>query len=207
MNKVYTLKAEAIDAAALVTAHAVSIGSSARFYASKTEDGFIVKRAADGYATVVSDESVECHASSTYRRTDLSRSGGDSSPEAKAKARILAYWESEGIARYVTGGAGGGGHWEARDILHSGDWMPFASQGEETSGERVVFSHVKSADNGGAWCACNLLPENGAANDNRKGDDMMREELSADAVYLLEGWRGYALAVTLRKASLARLTH
>jgi hypothetical protein len=83
--------------------------------------------------------------------------------------------------------------------------MPFATQGEETSGERVVFSHVVSADNGGAWCACNLLPENGAANDNRKGDDMT--ELNGDAVYILTGWRGYALAVTLRKASLARLTH
>lgn len=147
----------------------------------------------------------ECHAASTFRVSDLSASGGASSPRGKKRATILAYWESVGIARF---NRRAGGVWEVRDILHDGGvWLPLATQGEEARADRAVFSHVFASEHGGAWCACNVLPENGAANTSRGSLNIGQDgtDLNLTAVSVLRGWRGYWTKRVARPASLKRM--
>lgn len=157
--------------------------------------------AATGHACVSSARGPECHAASTYRVSDLSASGGDKSPRGKKRAAILAFWEAQGIARY---NKRAGGVWEARDVLHDGgEWLPFATQGEEARADRVVFSHIIASEHGGAWCACNTLPENGAANTARGSLNMT--DLNMTALSVLSAWDAHWTKRLARPASLARL--
>lgn len=146
----------------------------------------------------------ECHAASTFRVSDLSGANGWEGPRGKKMDAMLTYWASLGLARY---NKRAGGVWEGRDVLHGGAWLPFATQGEEARADRVVFSHVFAADNGGAWCACNVLIENGAANTARGSLNMTSDStvLTPDALRMLTGWRAYWTRHLARPASLKRM--
>jgi hypothetical protein len=149
----------------------------------------------------------ECHAPSGFSVKDYSGApakGKDYSPRDVQRDTILAFWESQGVARWVNGGAGGGGRWMVRDMVNGGgEWLPLASQGEARRAGVGEFSHVVSTRNGGAWCACNLLPESGATNAAR--GDANITELSPGARAVLAAWPAWWSANKARPASLARL--
>ena len=85
------------------------------------------------------------------------------------------------------------------DVAH----VSGADEGEDGRADRGEFSHVRSADNGGAWCACNLLPESGAVNAARGRANVA--DLTPGARALLAAWPAWWRANVARKASLARL--
>ena len=203
MNKtpVFTDKTAAVSAAAAMSDAAAAAGKPERFYASRVKGGaFAVRRAAFGPVSVLSRAGVECHANSGYRSNDFS---GDNGARDRQRDMILAFWESQGVAQWRNGGAGGGGRWYVRDMVNGGaEWMPLSSGPSERDGFGE-FSHVVSARNGGAWCACNLLPESGVVNAAR--EDANVTDLTPSARALLAAWPAYYRANVARKASLARL--
>lgn len=160
-------------------------------------------REAIGVVTVRSASRVECHAPSGFTVRDYSGkpAANGIAPRDRQRGVILAFWEAQGIARY---NRRAGGVWQVRDLVHGGDrWLPLATQGEEVRADRAVFSHVRAAASGGAWCACNLLPENGATNHARGEHDMRTLSPSARAV--LAAWPVWWRENVARRASLARL--
>ena len=161
------------------------------------------RAAAHGPATVRSAGGrVECHAASGYTVRDFSGANG---ARDRQRDMILAFWEAQGVARYVTGGAGGGGRWMVRDMVNGGDtWLPLAGREDSGRSDVAEFSHVVSAAHEGAWCACNLLPETGSVNANRGDADMTDLPMGARAV--LAAWPAWWRANVARKASLARLS-
>lgn len=162
---------------------------------------------ATGHACVASESRMECHAPSGYSVNDYSGkpAANGVAPRARQRDIILGFWESQGVARWRNGGAGGGGAWFARDMVNGGDaWLPLAGKADAGRADVAEFSHVVSAANGGAWCAGNLLPESGAVNAARGDADIT--ELSPSALAVLAAWPAYYLANVARKASLARLT-
>lgn len=164
-----------------------------------------------GITTVCSASRVECHAPSGYSVKDYSGkpAANGIAPRDRQRDVILSFWESQGIARWMpTHGADGritGSAWHVRDIL-TGDgstWLPLAGPGETDRADRAEFSHVRSTRNGGAWCACNLLPESGAVNAARGDANVSDLPMAARAV--LAAWPAWWRANVARKASLARL--
>ena len=160
------------------------------------------KIAAHGYATVCSDVRPECHAPSGYSVRDFSGANG---ARDRQRDMILAYWEACGVARWQGDIANGGGsRWYVRDLVNGGDaLLPIARQGEDSRADRSEFSHVVSTDNGGAWCACNLLPESGATNAARGSRDV--SDLSDEAEALLASWPAWWAEHAARPASLKRV--
>ena len=168
------------------------------------------ERPAQSPFTVLSGgERPECHGPSYYCARDIK-----GAVRGDLNANILAYWETLGAAmprcprtnacpEFKREGRCSLG-WHGRDLVNGGDmWFPFAGMGEAGRADRVEFSHVTSADNGGAYCACGLLPEVGLLN-NRRGSlnivDMTTEGRDA-----LAGWATYWEVNHARKASLVRL--
>lgn len=160
-------------------------------------------RASHGPATVCSADRTECHGAAYFTHTDYSGSNGAREVQ---RDTILAFWESQGVARWTGDIAhGGGSRWYVRDMVNGGDaWLPLARQGEDARADRAVFSHVMSAAHGGAWCACNLMPETGAVNHARGDRDMTDLPMGARA--LLAAWPTWWAENKARKASLARLS-
>lgn len=159
---------------------------------------------AHGTATVCSTERPECHAPSGYSVKDYSGkpAANGIAPRDRQRAVILAFWEEQGIARY---NRRAGGVWEVRDMVNGGDaWLPIAGQADAGRADRAEFSHIRACANGGAWCACNVLPENGATNAARGDRDVTDLTMSARAV--LAAWPAWFRANVARKASLARLS-
>lgn len=202
--KTYASKTQAQAAAAALNARSISEGAERRFHAGTTKHNgqnvHVVKRSALGARTVTSDERPECHAPSGYAHHSFSASNG---ARARQVDMILAFWESQGVARY---NRRAGGVWEARDVVNSayaGEWFPMAGQGEDTRADRIVFSHVRSVANDGAFCGCGVLPEIGAAN-NARGEVNMAS-LSPSALALVGAWEAWWRANAARPASLARL--
>ena len=156
---------------------------------------------AHGPASVCSTVRPECHAPSGYSVRDYSGANG---ARDRQRDMILAFWEAQGVARWQRGGAGGGGRWMVRDMAQGGaEWLPLAGREDAGRADVAEFSHVRSARNGGAWCACNLIPECGAVNAARGDADMT--DLPAAARALLAAWPAWWRANVARKASLARL--
>lgn len=159
---------------------------------------------ARGVTTVYSTgDRVECHAASgfTVRAFSGKPAKNGIAPRDRQRDMILAFWVAQGVARY---NKRAGGVWEARDLMHDGSaWMPLAGQGDAGRSDVIELSHVRSAHNGGAWCACNLIPENGAVNAAR-GDADMRD-LNPAARALLAAWPAWWRENAARPASLARL--
>lgn len=159
-----------------------------------------------GVTTVASAHRVECHAPSGYTVRDYSGkpAANGIAPRDRQRDVILAFWESQGVARWQNGGNGGGGQWLVRDMVNGGDtWLPLARLGESDRADRAEFSHVRAAQRGGAWCACNLLPEVGALNAAR--GDANVTALSPGARAVLAAWPAWWRENSARKASLARL--
>ena len=159
-----------------------------------------------GVTTVKSASRVECHAPSGFTVRDYSAkpAANGIAPRDRMRDVILSFWESQGVARWQCGGAGGGGRWMVRDMVNDGaEWLPLAGQGEGMRADRAEFSHIRSACNGGAWCACNLLPENGAVNAAR--GDANVSTLSPSARAVLAAWPAYWRKYVARKASKARV--
>lgn len=156
---------------------------------------------AHGPASVCSTVRPECHAPSGYSVRDYSGANG---ARDRQRDMILAFWEAQGWAMWRNGGAGGGGRWYVRDAAQGGaEWLPLAGRDDAGRADVAEFSHVRSAANGGAWCACNLLPECGAVNAARGDADMSDLPMSARA--LLAAWPEWWRENVARKASLARL--
>jgi len=119
---------------------------------------------------------------------------------------VLAFWEAQGMAQWRNGGNGGGGRWYVRDNAQGGaEWLPLAARGDEGRADVAEFSHVRSAANGGAWCACGLVAESGAVNLARRDADMSDADLSPAWRATLAAWPAWWTANVARKASLARL--
>ena len=162
---------------------------------------------AHGVVTVCSTDRPECHAPSGYTVRDYSGKATSAgiSPRDRQRDMILAFWHSQGIAEFRTGGASGGGRWYVRDMVNDGGtWLPLASRGEEGRADTAEFSHIRSAANGGAWCACNLLPECGAINAARGVANITTLPMAARAV--LAAWPAWWRVNAARKASLARVS-
>lgn len=160
---------------------------------------------ARGITSVMSDERPECHAPSGYRVNDYSAKAAKNgvSPRDRVTGQIIAAWAAAGIARFFPGGANGGGEWRALDAVNGGtEFLPFAGQGEDMRGDRIVFSHVIPSSHGGAYCACNILPEAGSAN-HARGDVMPDVHVSGQQS--LEMWPTVWASDYARPASLARL--
>jgi hypothetical protein len=161
-------------------------------------------RPATGVTTVQSATRPECHAPSGYAINDYSAkpAANGIAPRERMYNMILAFWESQGVARY---NRRAGGVWEVRDVLNSvasGEWFPLAAQGEDTRADRAVFSHMRPSSKGGAACACGMVPEVGAFNHSR-GDQ--NAPLTPAARALLMAWPAYWEKHCARPASLARL--
>ena len=179
---------------------------------------------AHGVTSVCSDSRPECHAPSTYAFHSPSASiprGRDMSPREVVRLTVLRYWELAGVARrtgnrnpltgtYVTG-------WAVRDVLHDGAWLPLASEDESVRRARAArgeptpaydrslmaeFSHVIPSSAGGAFCACNLLPELGSRNANHADSIPI---LTPEARDLINGWPTYWRDHVASAASLRRL--
>lgn len=166
---------------------------------------------AHGVTTVVSTTRPECHAPSGYTVRDFSAKPASTgiSPRDRQRDMILAFWESQGVARWAPTkdehGKFNGARWEVRDVLNSeasGMWFPLATQGEDMRADMCVFSHMRSAANCGAWCACNIVPEVGAFN-HARGE--MDAPLTPSARALLAAWPAWWAKHYARPASLARL--
>lgn len=159
---------------------------------------------AHGMTTVCSDARPECHAPSGFSVRDFSGANG---ARARQRDMILAFWEAQGMARWQSGGAGGGGRWYVRDNAQgASEWSPLAAQGDAGRADVAEFSHVRSAANGGAWCACGLVAESGAVNAARGDRDMSDAELSPAWRATLAAWPTWWQENVARKASLARLS-
>lgn len=179
------------------------LGERVRFHATKTELGFTITESAMTDWTVISRYGVECHAPTGFASTSYSGSNGS---RDRQRDMVLAYWEAQGMAEWRSGGAGGGGRWYVRDNHQdAAEWLPLASFGESQRGDRAELSHVVSAANGGAWCACGLVAEVGAKNGARGERNMSDSELSPAWRGVLRAWDAYWRANVARKASLARL--
>lgn len=157
-----------------------------------------------GHTCVTSAERPECHGPSYFRHSDYSAkpAANGVTPRERQRSMILAFWESQGVARY---NRRAGGVWEVRDVVNSqcaGEWYPLASQGEDVRSDMAVFSHVVSAANGGAWCGGNVVPEVGAFNHARGEVDMV---LSPTALSVLAAWPAWWARHYARPASLTRL--
>jgi hypothetical protein len=164
---------------------------------------------AHGVTTVSSSRGPECHAASYFCAKCV-----QSSRRNAINGDILRFWESQGVARstcprnascpeYRRNGACALG-WHGRDLVNSensGAWLPFAGAGMARRADRCEFSHVRPA-HGGAYCACNLVPESGARNASR-GD--VAPTLTPAARALLAAWPMWWRENVARKASLARL--
>lgn len=199
----FTTRAAAKQHAVETNARMDDMGERVRYHATKSAQGFTIVESAMTDWTVVSRYGVECHAPSGYATTDYSGSNGS---RARQRDMILAYWEAQGVARWQSGGAGGGGQWMVRDNYQDGaEWLPLASFGEAGRADRAELSHVISAANGGAWCACGIVAEVGAVNMSRGDQNMSDSELSPAWRGVLRGWHAYWVENIARKASLARL--
>lgn len=153
---------------------------------------------------------VECHGASYYCAKCV-----NGARRTAVNAVILAFWESQGVARsscprnnscpeFAEAGKCALG-WHARDMVNGGSaWLPFAGQDSAGRADRVELSHIRASRHG-AYCCCNLLPEDGAANLSRGDRDIPAADLSPAARALLSAWPAYFLAHVARKASLARL--
>lgn len=164
-------------------------------------------RTSHGATTVCSDTRPECHAPANYRSSDYSGSNGARDVQ---RDMILAFWESQGMARWQGDiQNGGGSRWYVRDNAQgAANWLPLArrdDEGKAGRSDRAEFSHVVSAVNGGAWCACNLVAEAGAVNANRGDEDMSADALSPAWEATLAAWPMWWKENRARKASLARL--
>lgn len=171
---------------------------------------------AQGTHTVNSHKRPECHAPSGYSLKSYSGSNG---ARDRATAQILDYWEYAGVLRrscprndscpeYKREGRCNVGGLHVRDVVNptfAGMWLPMAGEASVGRKDRAEVSHVISAANGGAYCGCGTLPENGAINANRADADMSIEDLPMSAVALLAGWGTWWRKNRARKASLARL--
>jgi hypothetical protein len=161
---------------------------------------------AHGPVSVCSSSRPECHAPSGFSVRDYSGkpAANGQAPRDRQRDMILAFWESQGIARWQCGGAGGGGRWLVRDMMNDGAaWLPLATRDGERTADVAEFSHIVSARSGGAWCACNLLPESAAVNAARGDANVTALSMSARAV--LAAWPAWWRKNAARKASLARL--
>ena len=168
----------------------------------KTMCGY--KNLAHGVTTVCSTQRPECHAPSGFKVNDYSGANG---ARDRMRDMILAFWESQGMAEWRNGGAGGGGRWYVRDNAQGGaEWLPLADATTAGRADVAEFSHVRSARNGGAWCACGLVAESGAVNLARGDRDMSAADLSPAWRACLAAWPAYYRANVARKASLARLS-
>lgn len=174
-------------------------------YANAARGAFTVATGtvnADGCASA---SRPECHAPSGVRVNDYSAkvNARGYSPRDVQRDKILAFWESQGWARWQSGGAGGGGKWLARDVLSGSDeWLPLSGQGEDTQHDVIVFSHVIPAEHGGAWCACNIIPEVGARNHLRGAQSV---SLSRNVKRQMSTWPAYWFANYARAASVERM--
>ena len=173
---------------------------------------------AHGPASVCSDVRPECHAPSGYSVRDYSGANG---ARDRQRDMILAFWEAQGMARRQCVACGSAdvtdagmcrvcrtftARWYVRDAAQGGaDWLPLAGQGDAGRADVAEFSHVRSAANGGAWCACGLVAESGAVNAARGDRDMTDAEVPAAWRATLAAWPAYWRANVARKASLARL--
>lgn len=161
------------------------------------------KRGAQGITTVNSHARPECHAPSGYSVKDYSGANGS---RDRQRQMILDFWESQGMAKWVNGGKGGGGRWFVRDNAQgAAEWLPLATQ-DSGRADTAEFSHVISAANSGAWCACNLVGEAGAFNLARGDANITWDGLSHAWAATLAAWPAYWEANVARKASLARLS-
>lgn len=161
--------------------------------------------AAHGCSTVCSTTRPECHAPSGYSVRDYSGANGS---RDRQRDMILAFWEAQGIARWQGDIANGGGsRWYVLDVLGDGvTWLPLARQDETGRADRAELSHVVSAANGGAWCACGILPERGNANHARGDQNMTAHEMTDLAHDVLAAWPAWWEENVARKASLKRLS-
>ena len=173
-------------------------------------------RAAHGVTTVCSTARTECHAASGF---DVRAFSGSNGARDRQTAMILDYWQHAGILRtscprnascpnYAANGACDLGGMHVRDVVNadlSHLWFPLAAQDATRRADRAELSHVRSAADGGAYCACNLLPECGARNAARGDLSMTRDDMTEAAAQVLGGWPAYWRANVARKASLARL--
>lgn len=201
----FATRADAAAHALTVNRAAADRGLSVRFHASKGVDGWTIRESAMGPVTVSSAEGVECHAPSGYSVRDYSGANG---ARDRQRDMILAFWEAQGMARWQNGGAGGGGRWYVRDAAQGGaEWLPLAGQGDAGRADVAEFSHIRSARNGGAWCACCLVAESGAVNAARGDRDMTDAEVPTAWRATLAAWPTYWRANVARKASLARLAN
>lgn len=166
--------------------------------------------AAHGITSVCSSARVECHAASGYSVRDYSGkpAANGIAPRDRMRDVILSFWEAQGVARWMpTRDASGritGSAWHARDMVNGGsEWLPIGGRDDAGRADVAEFSHIRSTANGGAWCACNLLPESGAVNAARGDADVTTLSPAARAV--LAAWPTWWRENVARKASLARL--
>lgn len=171
---------------------------------------------AQGVTTINSTTRPECHAPSGHSVKDYSGANG---ARARQTGMVLDYWQAMGVLRtscprnsscpvFADSGACDVGGMHVRDVVNpylAGMWFPLAGQDSTGRATRAELSHVIASANGGAYCACGLLPESGARNASRGDRDMIVESLPASALSLLNGWPAYWTANVARKASLARL--
>lgn len=159
-----------------------------------------------GFATVASSRGPECHAATYYTAKSV-----QGKRRRVLREAILTFWQAQCVAVPHCPGEDACGSadcdadtWHARDVVtDTGLFYAVAASGEQHRADRIEMSHVVSAYNSGAWCACNVVPERGAGNAARGDDDMRNPSMSARAI--LAAWPAYWRANLARKASLARL--
>lgn len=209
---------EAAKRAALLANRAAhDAGEAERWHATRVGSGiYTLTLSARGPATVSSSDGVECHAPSGYSLKSYSGAGG---VRDRATSQILDYWHDSGVLRwscprdascpeYKREGRCDVGGVHVRDVVNpdlAGLWMPMAGMTAVGRKDRAEVSHVVSAANGGAYCGCGTLPENGAINANRADADMAVDALPMSARALLAGWPAWWREHRARKASLARI--
>lgn len=164
----------------------------------------LTKSPAMGVTTVASATRPECHAPSGYAINDYSAkpAANGIAPRERMMDMVLDFWQSQGVARY---NRRAGGVWEVRDVINpsaAGEWFPLAGQCEDRRGDRAVFSHMRACAKGGAWCACNVVPEVGAFNHSRGNQNA---PLTPAARALLAAWPTFWEHNYARPASLRRL--
>jgi hypothetical protein len=172
--------------------------------------------AAHGVVTVCSADRTECHAASGF---DVKCFSGSNGARDRQTAMVLDYWQACGILRtscprnascpsFAANGRCDLGGMHVRDLVNAdlaGNWYPLAARDAAGRADRAELSHVRSAQRGGCYCACNLLPENGARNAARGDLDMTRGDMTAEGARVLGGWPAYWRATVARKASHARI--
>lgn len=201
----YSTEAQAQTVADALNARNIAAGEPRRWIVAKrgtpAARTWIVRRAALGYvngdvcATVTTDARPECHAPTGVRREDYSGKNGS---RAKRDGMVFDYWCAMGVA-YADAVTG---DWFAQDVVNGGtEFLPWSDgSGDPETGNysptRVVFSHVRSAENDGAACGCGMLPESAASNTMRGGANIAADDLPPMAVRLLEEWPAYWMSLS-----------